>query len=135
MSYELRNRPRSPWSFCCSVVEHWSAESEGLRFDSSWGLRIFSLSHAHDKTKFSSNFSNPRRSFRINTDFYIIVQPVFAYTFPLPPSPTTVLRNVAAQLSISTLYQRSSSVSQANPSFVRNFLAATFDNVVTIIYK
>ena len=24
---------------------------EGLRFDSSWGLRIFSLSHARDKTK------------------------------------------------------------------------------------
>ena len=26
-------------------------ESEGLRFDSSWGLRIFSVSHARDKTK------------------------------------------------------------------------------------
>ena len=25
--------------------------SDGLRFDSSWGLRIFSLSHARDKTK------------------------------------------------------------------------------------
>ena len=36
---------------CGSVVEHRSAESEGLRFDSSWGLRIFSLSHARDKTK------------------------------------------------------------------------------------
>ena len=34
-----------------SVVEHWNAESEGLRFDSSWGLRNFSLSHARDKTK------------------------------------------------------------------------------------
>ena len=34
-----------------SVVEHRSAESEGLRVDSSWGLRIFSLSHARDKTK------------------------------------------------------------------------------------
>ena len=32
-------------------LEHRSAESEGLRFDSSWGLRIFSLSHARDKTK------------------------------------------------------------------------------------
>ena len=30
---------------------HRSVESEGLRFDSSWGLRIFSLSHARDKTK------------------------------------------------------------------------------------
>ena len=27
-----------------------SPESEGLRFDSSWGLRIFSLSHVRDKT-------------------------------------------------------------------------------------
>ena len=34
-----------------SVVEHRSAESEGLRFDSLWGLGIFSLSHARDKTK------------------------------------------------------------------------------------
>ena len=25
--------------------------SEGLRFDSSWGLRFFSLSHARDKAK------------------------------------------------------------------------------------
>ena len=33
------------------MVEHRSTESEGLKFDSSWGLRIFSLSHAHDKTK------------------------------------------------------------------------------------
>ena len=32
------------------MVEHRSAVSEGLRFDSSWGLRIFSLSHARDKT-------------------------------------------------------------------------------------
>ena len=31
--------------------EHRSAESESLRFDSSWGLRIFSLSHARDKTE------------------------------------------------------------------------------------
>ena len=26
-------------------------EFEGLRFDSSWGLRIFSVTHARDKTK------------------------------------------------------------------------------------
>ena len=26
-------------------------ESKDLRFDSSWGLRIFSFSHIHDKTK------------------------------------------------------------------------------------
>ena len=34
-----------------SVVEHRSADSEVLRFDSSRGLRIFSLSRARDKTK------------------------------------------------------------------------------------
>ena len=51
LSYELRNRPRSPWSLRGSVVEHRSAKSKGLRFDSSSGLRIFSLSHARDKTK------------------------------------------------------------------------------------
>ena len=38
-------------SLCGSVVEHSSAESEGLRFDSSWGLRIFSLPHILDKKK------------------------------------------------------------------------------------
>ena len=44
-------------SLCGSVVEHRSVESEGLRFDSLWGLRIFSLSHARDKTKKSSFIS------------------------------------------------------------------------------
>ena len=43
---ELRIRP-----LCSSVVAHRGAESVGLRFDSSWGFRIFSLSHARDKTK------------------------------------------------------------------------------------
>ena len=38
---ELRNRLRSPQSLYGSAVEHWSAESIGLRFDSSLGLRIF----------------------------------------------------------------------------------------------
>ena len=33
------------------MVEHQSAESEGLRFDSSWELRVFSLSHAREKMK------------------------------------------------------------------------------------
>ena len=33
------------------VVEHRNAKSDGLRFDSTWGLRIFSLSHARGKTK------------------------------------------------------------------------------------
>ena len=33
------------------MVEHWSAESEDLRFDSSQRIRILSLSHVRDKTK------------------------------------------------------------------------------------
>ena len=47
---------------CCSVVEHWSTEFKGLRFDSSWGQRIFSLSHARDKTKniFLISFPSPK---------------------------------------------------------------------------
>ena len=49
--YEFRNRPCSPLSLCGSVVEHRSAESEGLRFDSSKGLIIFSLSHVRNETK------------------------------------------------------------------------------------
>ena len=32
----LRNRPRSPWSLCGSVVRALGMELEGLRFDSSW---------------------------------------------------------------------------------------------------
>ena len=39
VTYERRNRPSSPWSLCGSEVEHRSAESEGLRFDSSWTRR------------------------------------------------------------------------------------------------
>ena len=38
-------------NLCGSVVEHQSLESDGLRFDSSWGLRVFPLSHACDKMK------------------------------------------------------------------------------------
>ena len=48
--HEIRKGPCSPQSVCGLVVEHRSTESERLRFDSSWGLRIFSLSHARDKT-------------------------------------------------------------------------------------
>ena len=48
---ELRSGPCSPYSFCSSVVEHRSAEFEGLRCDFKWGSRIFSLSYARDKRK------------------------------------------------------------------------------------
>ena len=49
-------RPRSPNSLYGSVVEHRNANSKGLRFDSSWELRICSLSHAREKHQFQSDF-------------------------------------------------------------------------------
>ena len=36
-------------------IRAWNLK--GLGLDSSWGLRIFSLSHTHDKTKSFSSFS------------------------------------------------------------------------------
>ena len=60
VSHELCNRPGSPWSLCGSEVEHQSTESEDLRFDSSWGLRIFflcpTLVTRQKKTSFSNSF-------------------------------------------------------------------------------
>ena len=50
-TYELHNGSSSPYGLCSSAVEHQSAESGGLRFNSSWGLRIFSFSHTRDKTE------------------------------------------------------------------------------------
>ena len=49
--YELPNRPHSLWSLCGSVVEHRSTVFEGLRFNFSWGIRMFCLSHTCDKIK------------------------------------------------------------------------------------
>ena len=49
-----------------SVVEYRSAESEGLRFISSWGLIIFSLSHARDKTKNISLFLTELKTYHIS---------------------------------------------------------------------
>ena len=49
-----------------SVVEYRSAESEGLRFISSWGPRIFSLSHARDKTKNISLFLTELKTYHIS---------------------------------------------------------------------
>ena len=65
MSYQLRNRSRSLRSLCGSVIEHRSAASEGLRFDSSWGLRIFSLSHARQKTSFSISLPSSKLTISI----------------------------------------------------------------------
>ena len=49
LKYELRNEPCSPQSLCSSELENWRAESEGLRYGSSWELRIFSLADARKK--------------------------------------------------------------------------------------
>lgn len=40
---QIRNRPQSRWNLCSSLILHRSAESEGLRFDSSWKLFTSSL--------------------------------------------------------------------------------------------
>ena len=47
------------------MVEHKSMEPEGLGFDSSWGLRIFSLSHAHNKMKKKKIFLYVTSSYNI----------------------------------------------------------------------
>ena len=43
--------PLSSLSLSGSEGEHQGMESECLRFDSSWGLRLFTLSHTCDKMK------------------------------------------------------------------------------------
>ena len=54
-SYALTTEPQRLLARCgvsvAQWLEHRSAESEGLRFDFSWGLRNFCLSHARDKTE------------------------------------------------------------------------------------
>ena len=47
VSFELGEELRNLW-LSGRASER---KSEGLRFDSSWGIRIFSLSHARDKKK------------------------------------------------------------------------------------
>ena len=49
--YELWNGLAHHRVSTAQLVEHRSAEPEGLRFASSGGLRIIFLSHARDKTK------------------------------------------------------------------------------------
>ena len=71
-----RNRPRSPSSLCESVVEHRSAETEGLRCDSSWGLSIFSLSHARGKMKKDLYFFTELKIYHLSY-----------YTYKLFPNP------------------------------------------------
>ena len=62
-------------------LEHLSAESEDLRFDSSWRLRIFSMSHARDKTnKHLSLINYPVKLFhRRSTTVYLESHPLYLY--------------------------------------------------------
>ena len=53
-----------------SVKHIRSAESEGLRFDSSWGLRVFSLSHSRDKTKNFLYFFTELKSYHLSNFIY-----------------------------------------------------------------
>ena len=46
----------SPQSLCNPVVEHWNMDSKGRRYNSSWGLKIFCLSHVQTKKKHLSLF-------------------------------------------------------------------------------
>ena len=57
-------------------LEHRSAECEDLRFDSSWGLEFFSLSHARDKTK--TSFSVYRFHFLLQR-YYLVGLAVVSY--------------------------------------------------------
>ena len=62
-------------------LEHLSAESEDLRFDSSWRLRIFSMSHARDKTNKHLSLTNyPVKLFhRRSTAVYLESHPLYLY--------------------------------------------------------
>ena len=80
----IRHKLRSLRSLCGSVVEDWSAESEDLRFDSSWGLRICYLSHARDKTKnIFLLFFTELKTYRL---FYAVYLPPTCFSIPASPT-------------------------------------------------
>ena len=60
------------------MAEHRSTELEGLRFDSSWGLRFFSLSHAHDKTKNIFLYTDNMLRERLRLETYLLVLSLMA---------------------------------------------------------
>ena len=106
MSYELRNRPSSPWSLCSSVVEMnlkvWGS------IPHSWGLRFFLLFHARDKTKdvflcycrCYSQHSSRLKSFRV-----LIGYPV-TFSFVHPSRCNQVLFLVFQYSNKSSLFER-----------------------------
>ena len=86
--HELFNGPCSPQSLCASVVEHWRAESQGLRFNSSWGLRNFSLSHTSDETKnillIQYCFQTDHLSTQLVNPFILNISVIILLTVPPP---------------------------------------------------
>ena len=86
--HELFNRPCSPQSLWASVVEHWRAESQGLRFNSSWGLRNFSLSHTSDETKnillIQYCFQTDHLSMQLVNPFILNISVIILLTVPPP---------------------------------------------------
>ena len=75
------------------VLQHRNAESEGLRFDSSWGLRIFSLSYARDKTKKHLSLFSYRAQNLPSLLFFLILSSsnLEMSESPPPPIPTMTL--------------------------------------------
>ena len=91
MSYELHNRPCSPWSLWGSVVEHQSAESESLRFKLFLiGTQNFFFSHTHDKTKTHLSLLHNRapmvktKMHRLHTATDLVILPFFFQFTNLP---------------------------------------------------
>lgn len=77
LKYHVCNRGSAIVHKFANKTVHRSAESEGLRFDSSWRLRIFSLSCAPDKTKniflyFFTERKTYHRSYSINKKLCLI---------------------------------------------------------------
>ena len=62
-----KDKIQSPHELSGRVSER---ESEGLRFISSWGLRIFSLYHARDKTKNISLFLTELKTYHISHPYF-----------------------------------------------------------------
>ena len=61
---------------CGSVVEHRSAESEGLRFDSSWGLRR--------KTSFSNSLPSSKLTISLVLSTILdVLQEIFWKLYPV----------------------------------------------------
>ena len=77
------------------AVEHRSAESKGLRFESSWGLTIVSLSHARGKTK--NIFLYFFTELKITTFLILFISELFGLLFRYIIAYTQELRVLAVK--------------------------------------